>query len=72
MISERNHKNSFVFKGRPFPTEIKVRVINLTGINGLGKPYGSSKLLSLSDICKHTWFLIMLSAELNLNSHELC
>ena len=55
MIIERNHKNSFVFKGRPFPTEIKVRVINLTGINGLGKPYEARKLLSLSDICKHTY-----------------
>ena len=55
MISERNHKNSFVFKGRPFPTEIKVRVINLTGINGLGKPYEAIKLLSLSDIYKHTY-----------------
>ena len=62
MISKRNHKISFVFKGRTFTKEIKVRVINLTGINGLGKPYEASKLLSLSDLCKHGWFLIMLSA----------
>ena len=57
MKIERNHKISLVFKGRPFTKEIKVRVIILNGINGLGKPYEASKLLSSCDICKHTSFL---------------
>ena len=57
MKIERNHKISLVFKGRPFTKEIKVRVIILNGINGLGKPYEASKLLSSCDICKPTSFL---------------
>ena len=57
MKGERNHEIPFLFKGRPFTKEIKVRVIILNEINGLGNPNEASKLLSSCDICKHTSFL---------------